>query len=77
MTQLRQFGIWQKVLLAVTTEFQKDTGQPALVMIEKLVANILFQIDVADQQRGYELFGKLGLRVKSLEHGPLLNFEYC
>jgi hypothetical protein len=36
--QLGQFGIWQKVLLAVTTQLQQDTGQAFLGLVKKLIA---------------------------------------
>ena len=33
--------------LAETREFQKDTGQPPLGVVEKLIAEVFFQVDVA------------------------------
>src|SRR5690348_9582124 len=45
-------------------------------MVEKLIAQIFLQIDVAGQQCRCEFFRKLGLSMKSLEHGLLLDSEY-
>jgi len=42
-------------------------------VVEKLIAKIFFQVDVARQQGGCEFLGKLGLAMKSQEHGFLLN----
>jgi hypothetical protein len=40
------------------SEFQKDTGQPLFAVVEELVAEILFEFDIASQQRSYEFLGK-------------------
>src|SRR4030095_6693969 len=63
-------------VLSCTGEFQKCTGQTQLAVIEKLIAEIFFHVDVPGQQRGQELFGELGLKANSLKHCTLLDSEY-
>ena len=38
------------IVLAETRKFQQDTGQPFLAVVEKLIAEIFFKIDIAGQQ---------------------------
>ena len=61
VTHPRHFGGRRGIVLAETAEFQQDTGQPFLAMVEKLIAKILFHVDVADQQYRSEFLRKVGL----------------
>src|SRR5207249_5528309 len=68
VTQCRYFGIPHGAVFAQARELQENPGQPLLAMVEKLIAEIFFKVDIARQQRTHELFGKLGLVVKSTKH---------
>jgi hypothetical protein len=46
-------------------KLQENTGKPFLAVIEKQIAKIFFEVDVARQQQGREFFGKLGLPVSN------------
>ena len=76
MSQSWHFGIRHVCVLAKTAELQQDTGQSFLAMVEKLIAEVVLQSDVAGQQCRCEFFRKLALSVKSLEHDLLLDSEY-
>ena len=47
MTEDGHFGIGHCIVLAHTGEFQQNTRQPFLAVIEKLIAQIFLEIDVA------------------------------
>ena len=47
VTEDGHFGIGHCIVLAHTGEFQQNTRQPFLAVIEKLIAQIFLEIDVA------------------------------
>ena len=52
-------------------------GKALFAMVEQLIAEIFFEIDIASQQKGHELFGKVRLVMKGMEflkkHGVEFN----
>ena len=45
-------------------------------MVEELIAQILFHVDVTGQKRSYEVFGELGLKKNGVKHGGLFDSKY-
>ena len=68
MTRHGQFRIRDKFMFPQSRQLQEDASQPLFAVIEQLVAEVLFEIDVSGQQRRDELFGKLRLLMKRAEH---------
>ena len=67
----------QNIVQAETGEFQKDPREPFLAVVEKLIAEILFEFDVASEEGSCEFLGKLGLPVKRAQHGtPFYPVKY-
>jgi hypothetical protein len=69
VTYPRHLSGRQNVVQAETGEFQENTREAFLTVVEKLIAEILFEFDIASQERSCEFFGKLGLPMKGPQHG--------
>src|SRR5688572_25757275 len=63
-------------MAGLTRHFQKDTSQPQLTVVEELIAQILFHVDVTRQQRSYKTFGERGLKMNGVKHGALFDSKY-
>lgn len=77
MAQPGHLGIRDGQLLAKARHFEQNAGKALLAMIEELVTEILFQIDIASEQGSHELFGKVSLSMKSTKHGQLVDSKQC
>src|SRR5688572_11356393 len=59
-----------------TGHFQKHTSQPQFTVVEELIAQIPFHVDVTGQQRSYKVFCERGLKMNSVKHGALFDAKY-
>ena len=50
VTQHGDTGIQEEIMFPKPCKFQEDTGQAFLAVIEKLIAEIFFEVNVAGQQ---------------------------
>src|SRR5688572_19285709 len=75
MTEQRDLCIRHELGLAQPGQFQEYTGQPLFAVVEKLIAEVLFQVDVTNEQRGDEPFTELMLTRQGSKHRSLLDTE--